>query len=148
MKIKKIENNSGQVGLEDFLASPKLQIIVDILIHLQELGKSDFWADCTEEDLFPHVLMDKDKLMTFTKHDLDIIGSRIEKFTIRKMFSTKDNKDMKAANIAFLFRSGQLVYSTNKKVPMLKVIAQNVVKTFPLIVLQSVYAGIVHVKNK
>ena len=31
---------------------------------------------------------------------------------------------------------------------MLKVIAQNVVETFPLIVLQSVYAGIVHVKNK
>ena len=142
------ENNSGQVGLEDFLASPKLQIIADILIHLQELGKSDFWADCTEEDLFPHVLMDKGMLMTFTKHDLDIIGSRIEKFTIRKMFSTKDNKDMKAAKISFLFRSGQLVYSTNKKVPMLKVIAQNVVETFPLLVLQSVYAGIVHVKNK
>ena len=119
------ENNSGQVGLEDFLASPKLQIITDILIHLQELGKSDFWADCTEEDLFPHVLMDKGMLMTFTKHDLDIIGSRIEKCTIRKMFSTKDNKDMKAAKISFLFGSGQLVYSTNKKVPMLKVIAQN-----------------------
>ena len=92
--------------------------------------------------------MDKGMLMTFTKHDLDIIGNRIEKFTIRKMFSTKDNKDMKAAKIPFLFGSGQLVYSTNKKVPMLKVIAQNVVKTFPLIVLQSVYAGIVHVKNK
>ena len=145
---QEIENNSGQAGLEDFLASPKLQIIADILIHLQELGKSDFWADCTEEDLFPHVLMDKDMLMTFTKHDLDIIGSRIENFTIHKMFSTKDNKDMKAAKIAFLFGSGQLVYSTHKKVPMLKVIAQNVVKTFPLIVLQSVYVGIMHVKNK
>ena len=80
------------MGLEDFLASPNYKIIADILIHLQELGKSDFWADCTEEDLFPHVLMDKGMLMTFTKHDLDIIGSRIEKFTIRKCFQPKTTR--------------------------------------------------------
>ena len=55
---------------------------------------------------------------------------------------------MKATKIAFLFGSGKLVYSTQKKVPMLKAIAQNVVETFPLKVLQSVYAGVVHVENK
>ena len=55
---------------------------------------------------------------------------------------------MKAAKKAFLFRSGKLVYSTQKKVPVLKAIAQNVVESFPLKVLQSTYAGVVHVKNK
>ena len=86
--------------------------------------------------------------MSFTKHDLDLIDNRIESFTVHKIFTTKDNKDMKAAKIAFLFRSGKVVYSTQKKVPMLKAIAQNVVESFPLKVLQSVYAGVVHVKNK
>ena len=145
---QELDNNSGQVGLEDFLSSPKLQIIADILMHLQESGKSDFWADCTEEELFPHILINKDMLMSFTKHDLDLIGNRIESFTVHKIFTTKDNKDMKAAKITFLFGSGELVYSAQKKVPMLKAIAQNVVKSFPLKVLQSVYAGVVHVKNK
>ena len=67
---QEVDNISGQVGLEDFLSSPKLQIIGDILVNLQESGKSDFWANCTEEDIFPHILMNKDMLMSFTKHDL------------------------------------------------------------------------------
>ena len=145
---QELDNNSGQVGLEDFLSSPKLQIIADILMHLQESGKSDFWADCTEEELFPHILINKDMLMSFTKHDLNLIGNRIESFTVHKIFTTKDNKDMKATKIAFLFGSGKLVYSAQKKVPMPKDIAQNVIETFPLKVLQSMYAGVVHVKNK
>ena len=55
---------------------------------------------------------------------------------------------MKVTKIAFLLGSGKLVYSAQKKVPMQKAIAQNGVKSFPLKVLQSVYAGVVHVKNK
>ena len=139
---------SGNMGLEDFLSSPKLQIIGDILTNLLDSGKDSFWSDCSEEDLFPHILMDKEILMSYTKHDLDIISRSIEKFTVRKIFTTKDTKDSKAAKIAFLFGSGKLVYNVQKKVPMLKTLAQNVVETFPLIVLQSVYAGVVHVKNK
>ena len=138
----------GEIGLEDFLFSPKLQIINNILIHLQESGKDGYWLDCMEEDLFPNILMNKDVLMTFTKHDLDIISYNIEKFTVHKIFASKDTKDVKAAKIAFLFGSGQLIYKTEKKVPPLKNLAQNIVETFPLIILQSVYAGIVHVKNK
>ena len=89
---QELDNNSGQVGLEDFLSSPKLQIIADILMHLQESGKSDFWADCTEEDLFPHILINKDMLMCFTKHDLDVIANRIESFTVRKNLPPKTRR--------------------------------------------------------
>ena len=138
----------GDIGLEDFLASPKLQIINDILTNLQNRGKHQNWPDCTEEDLFPHILMSKETLMTLTKYDLDIISSIIEKYTVRKIFASKDNKDAKAAKIAFLFGSGTLIYKTENKVPQLKNLTQNIVETFPLLVLQSVYAGVVHVKNK
>ena len=120
---QELDNLSGQVGLEDFLSSQKLQIIAHILINLQELGKSDFLADCTEDDLFPNILINKYMLTSFTKHDLDVIASRVETFPVQNIFTTKDNKVMR------------------------KAIAQNV-KSFPLIVLQCVYAAIVHVKNK
>ncbi|MCG8625032.1 MAG: hypothetical protein MJE68_23910, partial [Proteobacteria bacterium] len=139
---------NGPIGLENFLASPKLQIITDILSNLHERGKDPNWQNCTEDDLFPNILMNKEILMSFTKYDLGLIRSIIEKYTVRKIFATKDNKDAIAAKIAFLFGSGELVYRMEKKVPALKNIAHNVVEAFPLIILQSVYAGIVHVKNK
>ena len=72
--------------LKILLSSPKLQIIADILMHLQESGKSNFWADCTEEELFPHILINKDMLMSFTKHDLDLIGNHIESFTVQNFY--------------------------------------------------------------
>ena len=138
----------GAIGLEDFLSSPKLQIIDEILQSLRAEGKHEFWMDCTEEDLFPHILVNKNMLLGYTRHDLDIISKVIEKFTVRKIFATKDTKDTRATKIAFLFGSGNLVYKTQNVVPTLKSLAQNIVDNFPLIVLQSVYAGIVHAKNK
>ena len=138
----------GEIGLEDFLFSPKLQNINNILIHLQETGKDGYWLHCTEEDLFPNILMNKDVLMMFIKLDLDIISYNIERFTVSKIFASKNTKDVTAAKIAFLFGSGQLIYKMEKKVPLVKNFAQNIVETFPLIILQSVHAGIVHVKTK
>ena len=68
-----MENLGYEIGLEDFLLSPKLQILQRILVQLHEFGKSDKWSDYTEEDLFPHILMEKNSLMSFTRHDIDII---------------------------------------------------------------------------
>ena len=79
---------------------------------------------------------------------MKLISYLLRKNTARKIFASKDNKDVQAAKIAFLFGSGKLVYSTPKDVPSLKSIAQNVVEKFPLLVLQSAYAGLIHVKNK
>ena len=142
------ENLGYEIGLEDFLLSPKLQILQRILVQLREFGKSDKWSDYTEEDLFPHILMEKNSLMSFTRHDIDIIIKEIDKVTVSKLFSPKDNKDTRAAKIAFLFGSGQLLYNTPQKVPKLKQLAHDVVEKFPLPVLQSVYAGILHAKHK
>ena len=66
--------------------------------------------------------------MSFTRHDLDIIIGEIEKVTVCKIFSPKDNKDTRAAKIAFLFGSGQLLYSTPKKVPQLRNLVLNTVE--------------------
>ena len=142
------ENLGYEIGLEDFLLSPKLQILQRILVQLREYGKSDKWSDYTEEDLFPHILMEKNSLMSFTRHDIDIIIKEIDKVTVRKLFSPKDNKDTRAAKIAFLFGSGQLLYNTPQKVPELKQLAHDIVEKFPLPVLQSVYTGVLHAKHK
>ena len=143
-----MENLGYEIGLEDFLLSPKLQILQRIHVQLREFGKSDKWSDYTEEDLFPHILMEKNSLMSFTRHDIDIIIKEIEKVTVRKLFSPKDNKDTRAAKIAFLFGSGQLLYNTPQKVPELKQLAHDIVEKFPLPVLQRVYAGLLHAKHK
>ena len=37
--------------------------------------------------------------MSFTRHDIDIIIKEIDKVTLRKLFSPKDNKDTRAAKI-------------------------------------------------
>ena len=117
-------------------------------MQLHEFGKSDKWSDYTEEDLFPYILMEKKSLMSFTRHDIDIIIKEIDKVTVGKLFSPKDNKDTRAAKIAFLFGSGQLLYNTPQKVPELKQLAHDIVEKFPLPVLQSVYAGVLHAKHK
>ena len=117
-------------------------------MQLRQFGKSDKWSDYTEEDLFPHILMEKNSLMSFTRHDIDIIIKEIDKVTVRKLFSPKDNKDTRAAKIAFLFGSGQLLYNTPQKVPELKQLAHDIVEKFPLPVLQSVYTGVLHAKHK
>ena len=110
---------------------PRLQLLSKILSELQNNGKSSDWEIFTEDDLFPDILMVKEKLLAYSKHDIDIIVKVIEKNTARKIFASKDNKDVRAAKIAFLFGSGKLVYSTPKDVPSLKSIAQNVVEKFP-----------------
>ena len=73
-----------------------------------------------EEDLFPHILMDKETLLMFSRYDIDLIIGVIEKYTQRKIFASKDTKDVRAAKIAFLFGSGKLLYSKPKVVPLLK----------------------------
>ena len=117
-------------------------------MQLRTFGKSDVWSDYSEEDLFPHILMDKQSLLSLTRHDLHIIIKEIDKVTVQKLFFPKDNKDTRAAKIAFLFGSGQLLYSTPQKVPELKQLAHDIVEKFPLPVLQSVYAGALHTKHK
>ena len=148
--ISDIENNESCAGiqLEDFLNSPRLQLLTKILNELQINGKSNDWRTYTEDDIFPHILMYKDKLLNFPKHDIDLIVKVIEGNTARKIFSSKDTKDRRAAKISFLFGSGQLIYNTPQQVPSLKIIAQNCVEKFPLLILQSAYAGVVHIKNK
>ena len=148
--ISDIENNESCVGiqLEDFLNSPRLQLLTKILNELQIHGKSNDWRSYTEDDIFPHILMYKDKLLNFPKHDIDLIVKVIEGNTAWKLFASKDTKDTRAAKISFLFGSGQLIYNTPQQVPTLKIIAQNCVEKFPLLILQSAYAGVVHIKNK
>ena len=148
--ISDIENNESCAGiqLEDFLNSPWLQLLTKILNELQIHGKSTDWRSYTEDDIFPHILMYKDKLLNFPKHDIDLIVKVIEGNTARKIFASKDTKDTRAAKISFLFGSGQLIYNTPQQVPSLKIIAQNCVEKFPLLILQSAYAGVVHIKNK
>ena len=148
--ISDIENNESCAGiqLEDFLNSPWLQLLTNILNELQIHGKSTDWRSYTEDDIFPHILMYKDKLLNFSKHDIDLIVEVIEGNTVQKIFASKDTKDTRAAKISFLFGSGQLIYNTPQQVPSLKIIAQNCVEKFPLLILQSAYAGVVHIKNK
>ena len=145
--IESDPNNTG-IQLEDFLYSPRLQLLSKILTELQKNGKSSDWNIIGEDDLFPEILMFKDKLLTYSRHDIDLIVKVIQQNTARKIFATKDTKDVRAAKIAFLFGSGKLVYSTPQQVPNLKSIAQNCVEKFPLLVLQAAYAGLVHVKNR
>ena len=61
--------------------------------ELKSSGKAPEWNQYNEDDLFPHILIDKETLLMFTRHDLDIIISVIEKYTRRKIFTTKDTKD-------------------------------------------------------
>ena len=143
-------DNAGdntEMQLEDFLFSPRLQLIKEILNKLQTIGKAPEWVEYTEEDLFPHILTDKKTLLMFSRYDIDLIIGVIEKYTWRKIFASKDTKDVRAAKISFLFGSGKLLYNKPKVVPHLKNLAQNIVETFPLTVLQSIYASVIHVEN-
>lgn len=140
--------NNDDLTLEDFICSPRLQLITEILNELKSFGKAPEWNQYNEDDLFPHILIDKETLLMFTRHDLDIIISVIEKYTRRKIFTTKDTKDNRAAKIAFLFGSGKLMCKADHKVPSLKSIAVNCVEAFPLRVLQSVHASIMHINQK
>ena len=142
------DGDNTDMQLEDFLFSPRLQLIKEILNKLQTTGKAPEWVEYTEEDLFPHILMDKKTLLMFSRYDIDLIIGVIEKYTRRKIFASKDTKDVRAAKIAFLFGSGKLLYNKPKVVPLLKNLAQNIVETFPLTVLQSIYASIIHMENK
>ena len=142
------DGDNTDMQLEDFLFSPRLQLIKEILNKLQTTGKAPEWVEYIEEDLFPHILMDKKTLLMFSRYDIDLIIGVIEKYTRRKIFASKDMKDVRAAKIAFLFGSGKLLYNKPKVVPLLKNLAQNSVETFPLTVLQSIYASIIHMENK
>ena len=63
-------------------------------------------------------------------------------------FSWKRHERHKGSKNIFSFGSGQLIYNTPQQVPSLKIIAQNCVEKFPLLIIQSAYAGVVHIKNK
>ena len=141
------DGDNTQMQLEDFLFSPRLQLIKEILNKLQTMGKAPEWVEYTEEDLFPHILIDKKTLLMFSRYDIDLIIGVIEKYTWRKIFASKDTKDIRAPKSAFLFGSGKLLYNKPKVVPQLKNLAQNIVETFPLTVLQSIYASVIHVEN-
>ena len=96
--VRKISNDFntaavfGQITLEDFLSSPRLQPITEILENLQNKEKSHKWLEYSEDDLFAHILMDKSKLMTFTNLDLNIILRHPERIltfeTVFKKFLT------------------------------------------------------------
>ena len=148
--ISDLENDPNNTGiqLQDFLYSPRLQLLTKILCALQINGNHSDWKTFTEDDLFPGILMSKETLLLYSRHDIDEIVKIINENTARRIFAAKDTKDIRAAKIAFLFGSGKLVYSTPKQVPSLKIIAQNRVEEFPLLVLQSAYAGLIHVKNR
>ena len=94
--INDLENDpdTTAIHLEDFLYSPRLQLLSKILSELQNNGKSSDWEIFTEDDLFPDILMVKEKLLAYSKHDIDIIVKVIEKNTARKIFASKDNKDV------------------------------------------------------
>ena len=148
--ISDLENDPNNTGiqLQDFLYSPHLQLLTKILCALQINGNHSDWKTFTEDDLFPGILMSKETLLLYSRHDIDEIVKIINENTARRIFAVKDTKDIRAAKIAFLFGSRKLVYSTPKQVPSLKIIAQNHVEEFPLLVLQSAYAGLIHIKNR
>ena len=85
--IKDLEDDPDTAGihLEDFLYSPRLQLLSKILSELQNNGKSSDWEIFTEDDLFPDILMDKEKLLAYSKHDIDIIVKVIEKNTEKNL---------------------------------------------------------------
>ena len=114
------DGDNTDMQLEDFLFSPRLQLIKQILNKLQTTGKAPEWVEYTEEDLFPHILMDKETLLMFSRYDIDLIIGVIEKYTRRKIFASKDTKDVRAVKIAFLFGSGKLLYNKPKVVPLKK----------------------------
>ena len=146
--ISDLENDPNNTGiqLQDFLYSPRLQLLTKILCALQMNRNHSDWKTFTEDDLFPGILMSKETLLLYSRHDIDEIV--FNENTARRIFAVKDTKDIRAAKIAFLFGSGKLVYSTPKEVPSLKIIAQNRVEEFPLLVLQSAYAGLIYVKTE
>ena len=148
--ISDLENDPNNTGiqLQDFLYSPRLQLLTKILCVLQMNGNHSDWKTFTQDDLFPGILMSKETLLLYSIHDIDEIVKVINENMARRNFAAKHTKDIRAAKIAFLFGSGKLVYSTPKEVSSLKIIAQNRVEEFPLLVLQSAYAGLIHVKNR
>ena len=75
------DGDNTDMQLEDFLFNPRLQLIKEILNKLQTTGKAPEWVEYTEEDLFPHILMDKKTLLMFSRYDIDLIIGVIEKYT-------------------------------------------------------------------
>ena len=119
-KLKPPNNESCQgIQLEDFLNSPQLQLLTKIINELQIHGKSKDWRTYTEDDIFSHILMYKDKLLNFPIHDMNLIVKVIEGNTAWKIFASKDMKDTRAAKIFFLFGSGQLIYNFEDNCPQL-----------------------------
>ena len=103
--ISDIENNESCAGiqLEDFLNSPRLQVLTKILNELQIHGKSTDWRSYTEDDIFPHILMYKDKLLNFPNHDIDLIVKVIEGNTARKIFCFQRHEKHKGSKNIFSF---------------------------------------------
>ena len=58
--------NNDDLTLEDFICSPRLQLITEILNELKSFGKAPEWNQYNEDDLFPHILIDKETLLMFT----------------------------------------------------------------------------------
>ena len=108
-------NNTGcDIGLEDFLTSLKLQILKEILSKLQISGKSEKWADYSEEDLFPNMLMEKDTLMSFTSHDLDIIIGEIESYSAQNLFTLRQQGYMCSKNCIPLWKWATVILNPKK----------------------------------
>ena len=84
--------NNDDLTLEDFICSPRLQLITEILNKLKSYGKAPKWNQYNEDDLFPHILINKETLLMFTRHDLDIIISAIEKYTREENIYNKRHK--------------------------------------------------------
>ena len=84
--INDLENDpdTTAIHLEDFLYSPKLQLLSKILSELRNNGKSSDLEIFTEDDLFLDILMVKEKLLTYSKNDIDMKVKVIEKKHCKK----------------------------------------------------------------
>ena len=141
--------NFGTDDLNSFLLSNEVGILKEILNDLKTIDPQ--WNDIEEEELLMSILSNTTELNKSCKYwELNSIASVVEDITEQFLFHHSSKKLHKVTIIGKLFGASPLI----KNIPArrgsstLKDLACCVVSSYPLLVLQVIYAKAVHVPAK
>jgi hypothetical protein len=132
--------------LHRILLSPACPLLRELCCALQKLN--DKWLGIKPDDIYPSMLTTPSLLHVHCiKKDLETIGQVVEKYTGRKLFTSKAKKGEQVEIIAKAFGSQSAECIRAKQLPSLVCLCESSVKKLPLLWLQVSLAKTLHVKN-
>ena len=138
--------NFGTDDLNSFLLSNEVEILNEILNDLKTLDPQ--WNDIEEEELFMSILSNTTELNKCCKHQkVNSIECVVEDIIEQILFHHNSKKLQKVNVIGKLFGASPLIKNilAGKGSSTLKDLACPVISSYPLLVLQVIYAKAVHV---